>query len=194
MLQGLMDRETQTYRYCVDADDLLIEVDELWLAFARENGAPQLSAASVIGRSLWDFVEGEAIRAVYEDIHQRLRSSGKSAAFSFRCDSPRLKRHMSMSISPAENGQLVYASHILWTEPQREVLLLDADRQRTKSFLSICSCCKKAMLEPEVWLEIEKVSLSAGLLESGKVPQLRHTICPDCSHALTKSVGSGEVA
>ncbi len=78
-----MDHETQYYRYCIDANDRLIEVDELWLAFARENGAERLTEAAVLGRSLWDFVEGEAIRAVYEDIHQRLRSCGKSAAFFF---------------------------------------------------------------------------------------------------------------
>jgi hypothetical protein len=190
-----MDRETQKYRYCIDANDRLVEVDELWLAFARENGAPQLQAASVLGRLLWDFVEGEAIRAVYEDIHERLRSSKrKSAAFSFRCDSPRLKRHMRMSITPADHGQLIYSSHIVWTEPQREVALYSAEQRRNKSILSVCSCCKKGMLERDEWLEVEQISISAGLLESGKLPQLRHTICPDCSRAMTNSVINGDVA
>ena len=189
-----MDRETQNYRYRIDANDLLIEVDDLWLAFARENGAAQLTEAAVIGRSLWDFVEGEAVRTVYEEIHERLRSCGKSAAFTFRCDSPRLKRHMHMTITAAEHGQLQYASHVLWTEPQRLLALLDTDQQRSKSFLMVCSCCKKAMLEPDEWLEIEKVSLSVGLLEAGKVPQLRHTICPKCAGSLTNSVFNSDVA
>jgi hypothetical protein len=189
-----MNHETQNYQYCIDANDYLIEVDELWLAFARENGAAQLTETTVLGRSLWDFVEGEAIRAVYEDIHERLRTCGKSASFSFRCDSPRLKRHMRMLITPRDNGQLVYASHIVWTEPQRVLALLDTEQQRSRLLLSVCSCCKKAMLEPDVWLEIEKVSLAMGLLESGKLPQLRHTICPECSGSLANSVIGSDVA
>lgn len=189
-----MDHESQYYRYCIDANDRLIEVDEMWLAFARENGAAQLTQATVLGRSLWDFVQGEAIRAVYEDIHQRLRSCGKSAAFFFRCDSPQLKRHMRMSLTPGDNGQLVYTSHIVRTEPQRVLALLDTEQQRSTSFLSVCSCCKKAMLEPDAWLELEKVSLSVGLLESGKLPQLRHTICPECSGYLANSVINSVVA
>lgn len=189
-----MDHETQNYRYCIDADDLLIEVDALWLAFARENGASQLTEAAVLGRSLWNFVEGEAIRAVYKDIHVRLRSERKSAAFTFRCDSPRLKRHMRMTITPGEDGQLQYASHIVWTEPQRMHALLDTDLQRSKAFLTVCSCCKKALLEPDSWLEIEKVSLSVGLLESSKAPQLRHSICPNCSDLLRHSIVNSDVA
>lgn len=189
-----MDHETQNYRYCVDANDRLISVDELWLAFARENGAAGLTEATVLGRSLWDFLEGEVIRAVYEDIHNRLRSCGRSAAFFFRCDSPRLKRQMRMSITPGANGQLGYVSHIVWTEPQRVPALLDTEQQRSKSFLLVCSCCKKAMLEPDVWLEIEKVALSEGLLESGKLPQLRYTICPECSGYLANSVINTDVA
>ncbi len=99
-----------------------------------------------------------------------------------------------MSLTPGDNGQLDYASHIMWTEPQRVLALLDTEQQRSKSFLSVCSFCKKAMLEPDVWLELEKVSLSLGLLESGKLPQLRHTICPECSGNLAKSVINSDVA
>lgn len=189
-----MAPETQYYRYRVNADDQLVGVDALWLAFARENGAADLTQLSVLGRSLWDFVEGEAIRAVYSDIHARVRSGGKSAAFYFRCDSPLLKRHMRMTISPGEAGQLIYESQVVWTEPQRNLALLDADQPRSKSFLTICSCCKKAMLEPVGWQDIESVSRSLGILEMGKVPQLRHTICPVCSDTLSNSIVNSDVA
>lgn len=186
--------ETQSYRYCVDADDLLIEVDALWLAFARENGAAELTAASVLGRSLWDFMEGAAIRAVYEVIHKRVRSSGKSAAFPFRCDSPTLKRYMRMTITCAKADQLTYESHILRVEPQRLQVVLDANQQRSESFLTICSCCKKAMLESVGWLEIEDLALAVGILESDNIPQLCHSICPDCFKTMSSSVDNSTAA
>ena len=189
-----MANETLTYRYSVDADDLLIEVDTLWLAFARENGAAELTAASVLGRSLWDFVEGEAIRAVYEVIHTRVRSSGKSAMFPFRCDSPTLKRYMRMTIAFAEADQLIYESHILRVEPQRPLVVLDADQQRSQSFLTICSCCKKAMLESVGWLEIEEFVLAMGILESDNIPQLCHSICPECFKTICRSVDNNTAA
>lgn len=189
-----MAHETQSYRYAVSADDVVVAVDTLWLAFARENGAAELTESSVLGRSLWDFVEGEALRAVYSDIHARVRAAGKTATFYFRCDSPLLKRHMRMTISPGETGQLIYASQVVWTEPQRNLALLDVDRLRSKSYLTICSCCKKAMLEPDGWQDIESVSRTLGLLETGQVPQLRHTICPACSETMRNCVANSEVA
>ena len=37
-----MAAEVPTYRYRVDAADVLVWVDSLWLSFAQENGAPEL--------------------------------------------------------------------------------------------------------------------------------------------------------
>ncbi len=189
-----MASETQNYRYLIDAEDRLIGVDALWLAFARENGAAELTAASILGRPLSDFVEGDTIRAVYAEIHDRIRTSGKPASFCFRCDSPLLKRHMRLSISPAEAGKLIYDSRVLWTEPQRNLALLDAGQPRSKSFLTVCSCCRKAMVEPGGWQEIENVARSLGLLETDNVPQLRHTLCPECSQAMRHSIANSDVA
>ena len=50
--------ESRTYRYRVDAADVIVWVDSWWLAFAQENGAPELVTETVVGRHLWDFVFG----------------------------------------------------------------------------------------------------------------------------------------
>ena len=64
------------FRYRVDARDRLVFVDPLWLAFARENGAADLTEQRVIGRSLWDFVaDAETIR-LYRELHARVRGCG----------------------------------------------------------------------------------------------------------------------
>jgi len=182
------------YRYRIDANDVLVWVDTLWLAFAVENGAAELATESVLGRVLWDFVSGDDLRRLYMEIHSRVRSSGKPAILPFRCDSPSLQRHMRLIITRGDAGQLDYESLLVRAVPQRHIGLLDAQRPRSGAFLTICSCCRRALFEPLGWLEVEDVSVRLGLFESQKVPKLRHTVCSACTKTLKGAVDNGSAA
>ncbi len=172
------------YRYRVNAADELEWVDRLWIAFAEENGAAELTPSSVLGHCLWDFLADEETRNCYRDIHKRVRASGKSVVLPFRCDSPSLQRFMRMTIRAAKDGALMYESQLLRVEPQRSLNALDATTPRSHAVLTMCSCCKRALVEPAGWLEMEDVSARLKLAETPKVPELRYTTCPDCAHAL----------
>ena len=113
-----MATEVPRYRYRVDAADVLVWVDELWLAFAKENGAPGLTRGSVVGQSLWDFVSGNELCSLYAEIHSRVRSSGLPAVLPFRCDSPSLQRHMRMTITREDEGQLGYECLLVRAVPR----------------------------------------------------------------------------
>lgn len=189
-----MSQESQTYRYAVDAADRLVWVDDWWLAFARENGAPELTADAVYGRSLWDFVTAGATQQLYAQLHARVRATRQRVVVPFRCDSPRLKRHMRLTIVPQDEGRLDYESVLLRTEPQSALPVLDATRPRSEAVLTTCSCCKRALLESVGWLELEEVAVRLRLFEKPKPPQLRYAVCPGCHQAVEEEAENGSAA
>jgi hypothetical protein len=189
-----MATQYPTYRYSVDADDVLVWADEWWIAFAQENGASQLVKKSFLGRPLWDFVAGEEICQLYAAIHARVRISGKRVVLPFRCDSPSLQRHMRLTITREDSGQLLYESVLLRALPQRYLGVLDSNLPRSNAFLTLCSCCKQALLEPSGWIDIEDIAVRLKLLESQSVPELRQTICPTCVDTMQNSIDNVNAA
>lgn len=186
-----MASETAKYRYRVDADDRITWVNESWLAFARENGAADLDQAAVLGRSLWDYVAGGATRRLYDQAHQRVRSSGKPVVLPFRCDSPTVQRHMRLTIARGEDAQLAYECVVVRVAPQDYLVLLDAKHQRSDSFLTMCSCCKRSLLESVGWLDARAVTERLRLVNVLAAPALRHTLCPECERLLQNAPNGG---
>jgi len=182
------------YRYRVDAADRIVWADARWLAFAAENGAADLRVESVIGKPLWGFVRGNETRKLNTEVHARVRRTRKTVVLPFRCDSPTLKRHMRLTITLGEDGELHYESVILRVELQCYLGVIDPQQPRANSMLTTCSCCKRALLESVGWLEAEDVSARLGLFESRKFPQLCYTICPDCAQAWRDSPHNGNAA
>lgn len=189
-----MTPSAQSYRYRVDEANRIVWVDERWLAFGRENGAPELTRDAVLGRCLWDFVAGDATRCLFEAIHAKVRSSGDTAVIPFRCDSPRLQRHMRLKITREGVDQLLYESVLLRVEPQPHLSLLDPRQARSDCVLTICSCCKRALLETQGWLGVDDVSVRLGLFDKPEVPQIRYTVCPDCNGMSGNPPSNGNAA
>ncbi len=184
--------EKADYTYRVDANDVIVAVDSWWLAFARENGAAHLTADSVIGTFLWDFIAGQLTRSLYQRIHAQLRTSGTPLRLPFRCDSPMLERHMRMTITPHDNGDLVYETRVLRTKVRRSLPLLDPNQPRSTSQLVLCSSCLRAFLEGNGWLDVEKVA--ARLLDDSQPPELIYRLCPPCEQAFREAGGDGTAA
>lgn len=185
---------SQKYRYRVDAADTIVWVDQLWLAFANENGAPDLTEELVLGRPLWDFISGDVTRRLFSEIHRRVRLSHNPVVLPFRCDSPSLRRHLRLTIAEEQAGALIYESVLLRVEPQRYLAALDPEQPRSDCILTMCSCCKRALLEPVGWLELEDVAVRLRIFDRQEVPELRYTICPECGHAVNNSSDDGNAA
>jgi hypothetical protein len=65
-------------------------------------------------------------------------------------------------------------------EPTEWFKMLDPLVPRSHALLTLCNCCKRALVEPCGWLEIEDAVARLHLLEEERVPRLRHAVCPDC--------------
>jgi hypothetical protein len=187
-------RESPKYRYRVDRADTLVWVNSWWLAFARENGAAEITEQSVFGRSLWNFVDDPLTRKIYSELHGRIRATRKPVVLPFRCDSPSVRRDMRMTISPEDHGQLLYECVLVRAEPCRRLALFDTQQERADSFLTLCSCCKRALIEPAGWLDIEDAVARLGVFAQESVPQLRHTVCSRCADTLCRMPDDGDAA
>ncbi|TWU30871.1 hypothetical protein [Novipirellula artificiosorum] len=172
------------YRYCVDRADVIVYINDWWLAFAKENNAPELDEKSVLGRLVWEFIADEPTRTLYQEIHEQVRSSGVPITVPFRCDSPTLQRYMQLTIGNHRDGQLLYESCLIRAVPQRRCAVLDSQQDRSNTFLTMCSFCKRSLIEPSGWLEMENIALKLRLYESQTVPGLRYTVCPVCATQL----------
>jgi hypothetical protein len=180
----------ERYRYGVDSDDRLRFVDESWQEFARVNDADELTARSVLGRPLWDFISSAETRELYRLLFAKARATLRPIELPFRCDSPDWRRQMRLIISPRSHGGLDLDSVLVSREEHGASLaLLDRLAERGKALLRICGWCKKIPLERE-WVEIEDAIRALRLFDSPALPRLTHSICPDCSDRVTKELES----
>lgn len=173
--------EKPRYRYCVDAHDVIIAVDPWWLAFAKENGAAELTADCVLGTSLWNYIDGGAVQRIYRDLHERLRASGRSAVLPYRCDSPTVRREMQLKVTPAQDGRLWYESVIVRATPIPYLRFFDAAVARSDAVLTVCSQCRRALLEPDGWIDLSAANDRLRTAQRRGPPNLRNSLCPDCS-------------
>jgi len=163
--------------YDIDRHDEISGVRGSWNEFARSNDASQLAAQTVVGRPLWHFVAGDETRHVYEDLIRRVRT-GKRVAFSYRCDSPALRRFMRMTMTPADADVVEFDSVTLRTETRPPVALLAAPAV-SDGMLHVCSWCKQVLVDGE-WAEVEVAVERLGLFAGGPLPSLTHGMCPTC--------------
>jgi len=180
--------------WSIDDADKIVQVDDHWLAFARENTAPQLTAALVLGQSIWRFIQGRETVYLYKQVFARVRAGKSPVKFPFRCDSPDCRRFMEMKLSLLPEGAILFTSHILREEWRQPLDILDACRDRSGEFLQICSWCKKINIPGRGWMEIEAAIEPLDLFGHHSMPRMTHTICDSCYHVIKQELNqeSGE--
>ena len=175
-------------QYSIDKADRIRFINEGWLQFACQNAGGHLNRAYVIGRSLWDFIEGEDLRQIYRHIFKAVRMKQQAAVFKFRCDSPVCRRYFQLMVSPLPEEELMFSTHPIRVVPRDPVLFLDPDVERGEPFLTICSWCMKVRLPNRGWIELEEVVNALDLLGSPVVPSLTHGICLECQSHVEKKL------
>lgn len=170
---------TNRIDYRIGIDDRIFHLGSGWEPFASDNGAVDLSAKNVVGRPIWDFIEGDEVRHLYRLLVDRVRAEGRPVQLPFRCDSPELRRYMELDIAPELGKSLWFSARLLRAEPRQKVAILDPSAPRSETFLKICSWCKRIVVRND-WLEIEDGIVRLGLFEEGPLPRLTHGMCPDC--------------
>lgn len=175
-------------QYSIDSTDHIRFINEAWLQFACQNDGAHLSRAYVIGKSLWEFIDGEDNRQVHRLILKTVRATQRVQEFKFRCDSPVCRRYFHLTVSPLPEDELMFSTHPIREEPRSPVPLLDPDMKRGEQYLRICSWCIKACLPNQKWVELEDAISLLDLLSGGIMPNLTHGVCPDCQVTIEKEL------
>jgi hypothetical protein len=174
-----------TYR--VDASDRIVHMNDAWDAFAHQNDGAAVTAAQVVGRSLWDFVSDLTTRAVYRQALKRIRA-GSEMCFSFRCDSPSCRRMMEMQISLVDDAGSVEFRSVLIAESDRQLPPLgDGASGDEEPLQRVCGWCNRFDVDG-VWMEIEEALPQLRLMERASLPRVTHGMCESCFEKMTEEV------
>jgi hypothetical protein len=176
--------DQRSFIWIIDAADKIVHVNDAWLAFARENTAPQLTASIVLDQPIWRFIQGQETSYLYQQIFRRVRAGKATVKFPFRCDSPDCRRFMEMHLVLLPGGVIQFTAHILREEWREPVDLLDASRDRTGEFVTVCSWCKRINIPGRGWGEIEAAIADMDLFGHHPMPRMTHTICDACRSTL----------
>lgn len=163
----------------IDASDSINYLNDAWLAFARETGSPSLTAESIFGRKIWDFIADFETREIYAAIVHRVRKKGGEVRVPFRCDDPGIRRFMETSIRALPGSVVEFRNRIVRVEFREPVPLLDPARPRSGPTLKMCAWCKRVLVSGR-WLEVEEGTAKLNLFDSPTLPPLSHGICPPC--------------
>lgn len=167
--------------YQVAADDRIVMVDDEWIAFATANDAMELSRQRVLGHSVFDFVAGVEVQALYRMLLARVRATGRAAIFPFRCDSPSKRRHMIMHMRPESDNSVNLTCITTRIEARNPIRLLDRHVPRTPSqSIERCSNCNRVRVPDGGWMEVEEALSRLEWLNREEQPFLVHTVCGQC--------------
>ena len=194
-----MLKSTQALLDAIDGVAYLLDLEDRiaaygrpnWERFARGNDAPELlDPDRVLGRRLFDFVQGEEVRDVYARILKDIRSgAAESVTIPFRCDSPRLRRELRMSIAPVLRGPdqigCLFCSTAIAEDERPPIDLYDfkalaeawaAHTQRP--LVAMCSFCQRVRSGEtgEEWAEAEDYYRAGGT----SAVAISHGVCPAC--------------
>lgn len=177
-------------QYSIDRADRIQFINEAWLQFACQNAGGHLNRAHVIGKTLWEFIDGEDLSQTYGLIFKAVRKKHQSAVLRFRCDSSACRRYFQLTVSPLPEDELMLSTHPVREVVRTPVALLDPDVERGDQFLTICSWCIKAYLPTQEWVELEDAVDRLDLFGSGMMPRVKHGLCLKCQNTIEQELKS----
>ncbi len=162
--------------YWLDAYDRIVAVNEAWDAFAAANGGEEvMSTNGVIGQSLLDYVVGDKTRLVIDSCLRVARGMARPRQWSYRCDSPSMRRYQRMTIIPDAEETLRVEHELLRTEPIVPNFHFGFSKDRDA--LRRCSICNR-LEYGTLWCE--STALADRGAEVSAPVQVAYTVCPTC--------------
>jgi hypothetical protein len=163
--------------YAIDGDDRIVDVNAEWSRFARQNGGnPDPDA--VIGKVLWDFIVDDGNRSIYQCMVHTVRTKVAPLHIPFRCDSPTVERHMTMTIAPGSLGEVAFICALQYSfdRPPRKVGGL---RRETETIVE-CDECHRLYTKNRGWQDCWNVIMAGDLEIDDRPLSVLHTRCPKC--------------
>lgn len=167
--------------YVIDSQDRIVDVGDGWDAFAIANGGASLVAEAVVGRSLWDFVAGEPVRALYEVCFLVARQARRTLRLDFRCDSPLYRRHLLMRVAATPSGMITLStitkSLSSWPTPS-------TTESAPAGPIVMCGLCR-AVRRAEAWVDVDDWVARHGPSATFQPDHTRYVVCDVCREAAT---------
>jgi len=94
---------------------------------------------------------------------------------------------MELKISKGDNESLIYESRLVHARVQARLPVLgqgnsdQGSSPRSEHVLTMCSFCKRSLIKPFSWVDLEDISLQLRMFDDQVIPELRYTVCPSCS-------------
>lgn len=165
--------------YRLDDRDRIVEVRGAWEAAAGRHAS--LKPENVLGTCLYDHIAGKDTRTFVWLACYAARQSARPLTLPYRCDTPELKRRMSMTLSHHGTGGLLVAHRLVAVEAlPRPRSFAFAPTPSTRSLLVRCSCCNRVRVNGH-WNEPEELAEPA----NGEC-QVIYGVCPGCKTAFAR--------
>ena len=172
--------QTPAYFYELDAEDRIVSASESWDEFARENGGEHLVFARVSNTKIWDHIADPKTAALYRRIYASARR-GRSVRFFLRCDSPTVRRMLSVTVEKNSDNDRLRVSTLLFRADLRDQVSLRADNDADADMsVPVCSWCEKVRLPGGDWQEVEGAAAFLDRQEPRANCQISYAICPGC--------------
>jgi len=182
----------KTFTFLIDALYRIIDANADWFAFAAENDAPELFEENVFGKSLMDFIGDEETRHLYHLLFDRVRRQNRAIELPFRCDSPAIRRFMTMRLVPVADKAIRIETEILREEVRIPIRMPNAGQVRSKDFIRMCSWCKRIEAQTG-WSTVEEAVRQLKMFHRIPLPGISHGICPDCEIIVRQEIESLDV-
>ena len=157
--------------YRLDGSDVVAAVLGEWDSFARLNAGAGALGDRVVGRLLWDMMQGDATTAFLERQFYDCRRTQTAAGLLYRCDSPEDERLFRMRVEPAEHAGLLVSHTLIRIRPQKPTPLREVGHAHYRK----CSQCLSCNFGGP-WLEAARLRLPADAVAVDAV-------CPACQAA-----------
>lgn len=172
--------------YRLNEKDEIAFVNDEWDAFAQTNDGGDLVREKVLSRKLWDFIADAQTGQLYVSLVKRVRS-GQPAHFNYRCDSPSLRRFMTMDMTLVHDGMVEFRTRAVRTEARQPQSILSRLVSRSTSMVTSCGWCRKFKVG-DVWMEVEEAVHGLRLFEQNTTPKVTHGICEDCDRMMNEKL------
>lgn len=172
--------------YELDFSLNLLSVDDDWDVFAVRNGAPELVRSRVLGQSVLASIADPTTAQLYIELFGRVGSRRIPVTIPFRCDSPTVRRFLTLTIEPIPTGFRVIST-VVRSEPRPLQSLLRPAQTDGQHLVRMCSWCKRVETA-QSWLEVEEAAAALDLFDADALPALRHAICNECRDEMARFV------
>ncbi|MEL7002320.1 MAG: hypothetical protein AAFN93_06245 [Bacteroidota bacterium] len=160
--------------YWVDEKNIIVRTSHLWDSFAEDNeGGARSFSEDILGKNLFSFISGDTTKMFIETIIVRSRQLQSPLNIDYRCDSPDMKRYMTMKLTLEDDETLRIDNILQREESMSGSVHFSADD--CNSQIIRCSLCQKVLTEND-WIEPELLIRE----NTAKTVLVNYSVCEDC--------------